>query len=344
MDAQAGQQNGRHEGNLLVSSSTVAVDRRIVLPAAPNRLIGREQEIARIGDVLRVSRLVTVTGPGGVGKTSVAIEVARDRAGDYANGAIFVSLAPVRDARLLIPTIALACGLPDSGSVTTVAKLATHLAESNLLLVLDNLEQIASCALEIAEILEQCPGITCLATSRVSLNLQGERLLPLPPLALPAVVTGDDDTQSLESPAVKLFVERARAVDPGFEMSDANAKAIAEICVRLDGLPLAIELAAARVRMFSPAALLTRLHHRLPSCCPAVSGMPRPDNRHSAMRWPGAITCCLPGRKGSSPAVCLRWRIHDRGRRDCGRRRASTREPGRAQSASDRCPVSADRQ
>jgi predicted ATPase/DNA-binding CsgD family transcriptional regulator/tetratricopeptide (TPR) repeat protein len=219
--------------------------------------------LSRIGALLRESRLVTLTGPGGVGKTSVAIEAARARRDDFPDGVVFVSLAPVRDAVFVIPTIARSLGAPDAGSIIDATGLADLLAESSMFLVLDNLEQVVSCAVEVAALLARCPNIRILTTSRVVLNIHGERVFPIPPLTLPPAGAEADLAQLTDVAAIELFIERARAVDPSFMLDSGNAPAVVEICRRLDGLPLAIELAAARLRLLPPAALLSRLERRL---------------------------------------------------------------------------------
>ncbi len=250
----------------------VTADRRIDrLPVLPNRLIGRETEIEQVRGLLKANRLVTLTGPGGVGKTRLAIEAARASAGCFPNGVSFVSLAPVRDQELVLPAIAQALGVSNAGSITTAEKLAVHLVDQTRLLVLDNLEQVLDAGPEIASLLGISPTITILTTSRVVLRLQSERVFEVPPLALPAARQGITTEDLANSAAIELFVERAQEVDSSFVLDEHNGVDVAGICVRLDGLPLAIELAAARVRMLSPGALLPRLERRLP----LLTGGPR---------------------------------------------------------------------
>jgi non-specific serine/threonine protein kinase len=223
-----------------------------MIPRQPGRLIGRERELASLRNWLTDddSRLVTITGAGGSGKTRLAMAAAEPNA-------VFVDLSVLRDAALVPAAIADALNLQDVGSRPILDGIVGLLRDRQLLLVLDNFEHVLSAAMLVATLLEACPRLRVLVTSRAPLGLRWEHRFPLEPLEL------SDSEPGQTSPACRLFVERARAVNPHFAVSPTNAPAIREICARLDGLPLAIELAAAQSAVFSPPALLLRLEHRL---------------------------------------------------------------------------------
>src|SRR5919199_1149846 len=244
--------------------------RRTNVPAPSTTLIGRERELTELAELLRRDdvRLVTLTGPGGTGKTRLSLQVAATLVDDFADGVWLVDLANVGDAGVVASTIATALDVPETGGQSLVATLQAHLRDQHLLLVLDNFEQVLPAAPLIADLLTAAPRLTVLATSRARLQLYGEHEFPVPPLAVPDAQRGVPDHPDLGSivsqyAAVALFIERARAVQPDFQVTNTNAPAVAEICARLDGLPLAIELAAARIKLFSPQALLSRLDNRL---------------------------------------------------------------------------------
>ena len=231
----------------------------IPVPLTP--LVGREAEVAEVAALLQRAdiRQVTLTGPGGVGKTRLALEVAADLANMFADGAVFVSLAPLKDATLMAATIAQTLGVREAPVRPLAESLTAHLREQQMLLLLDNLEHLLAAVGLVADLLAACPHLKVLATSRAVLRIQGEHGYTVSPLAwpdpgrLPAV----DELQQF--PAIELFVQRASASKPGFQLTSANASAVGAICARLDGLPLALELAAARVALLPPDMLLTRL-------------------------------------------------------------------------------------
>jgi predicted ATPase/DNA-binding XRE family transcriptional regulator len=238
---------------------------RPLLPKPLTSLIGREAELTNVTNLLGdpAVRLLTLTGPGGTGKTRLALEVASEVAEAFPDGVVFVPLASLIDPTLVASTMAQCLGLREGAGQSPVERLTTHLGDKRMLLVLDNFEHLQSAAPLVTDLLAVCPWVTVLVTSRVRLRLRGEREVLVPPLALPKPTDLPEREELALVPAVRLFVERAQDVKADFTLTKENAPAIAEICHRLDGLPLALELAAARIKILSPAALLARLDRRL---------------------------------------------------------------------------------
>ncbi len=251
----AGADGGTHRAQRVVRSPALPV------PLTP--LIGREQEAASVAALLRrqETRLVTLCGTAGIGKTRLAIQVAADLLEDFADGVAFVSLAPIRDSTQVLATIAHTLGLHDQG-VEPGDSLRALLRNKHLLLVLDNFEHVMAAASALVDLLSASPHLKLLVTSREVLHLRAEQQFAVPPLALPDLTHLPDSDGIAQYPAVKLFIERAQAVQHDFQITPTNAPLLAEICTRLDGLPLALELAAARVRLLPPPALLARLNRR----------------------------------------------------------------------------------
>jgi predicted ATPase/DNA-binding CsgD family transcriptional regulator len=235
-------------------------EQRIPVPRTP--LVGRERERASVGALLCRADvpLVTLTGPGGVGKTRLALHVGGGIAGEFEGGAAFVSLGAIREPSLVLPAIAQSLGLAALSQQSPRTGLLRFLQDRDFLLVLDNFEQVISAAGEIADLLDRCPRLTLLVTSRESLKIDGEHEYPLSPLELP---DRSSPNELITSESARLFVQRAQAVKPDFTVDADDARIIASICISLDGLPLAIELAAARIKILTPQALLSRLVDRL---------------------------------------------------------------------------------
>jgi predicted ATPase/class 3 adenylate cyclase/DNA-binding XRE family transcriptional regulator len=238
---------------------------RTNLPAQPTLLIGRDQEVAAVCALLRGPevRLLTLTGPGGTGKTRLGLQVAAELLDAFVDGIYFVDLAPIRDANLVVSTIAQTLGLTERGDQPLLDRLRAYLRDKRLLLLLDNFEQVVDAAPVVAELLAACPQLKVLVTSRTPLQLRDEQQFPVPPLALPDLHRLPKLAALSQYAAVALFIQRARAVQLDFAVTNATAPALAEICHRLDGLPLAIELAATRVKLLPLPALLARLDNRL---------------------------------------------------------------------------------
>jgi predicted ATPase/transcriptional regulator with XRE-family HTH domain len=266
--------------------------RLAALPAWQTTLVGREADLGAIGARLDPMgpgvRLLTLVGPGGVGKTRLAVAAAAAFAPRYPDGVAFVDLAPLRAAPPVAAAIAHALDLHESGGQSARELLKEHLGARNMLLVLDNFEHLLDAAPLLPELLGACPALTLLVTSRTALRVRGEQRFAVPPLATPsaapAAAAGAPDVAN--SPAVQLFVARAGAVAADFALTENNAAAVAELCRRLDGIPLAIELAAARVPILSPAALLRRLEHRLSLLTRGAADLPgRQQTLRATLAW-----------------------------------------------------------
>jgi len=253
------------------------------LPMFMTPLLGRDDvSLAIVTMLVRDHvRLLTLTGPGGVGKTRLLLHVAGELRDRFADGLFFVDLAAIHDPRHVIPAVAQALGVTEHGGQPLAACLRSFLMRKQLLLLIDNFEHVLPAAMSLPELLAVAPRLKILVTSRAALQLIGEREFPVPTLALPDDVTSAPLDQLLATPAVALFIQRAQAVRPDFQATTETAPIIAEICRQLDGLPLAIELAAARTKLLSPVTLLQRLERRLP----LLSGGPRDlPLRHQTLR------------------------------------------------------------
>ncbi|KPK03150.1 MAG: hypothetical protein AMJ56_19815 [Anaerolineae bacterium SG8_19] len=241
------------------------------LPTPTTTFVGRKREIADVTQLLATSRLLTLTGPGGVGKTRLALEVAANQADRFWDGVFLVSLAAVTDPTLLAQTIIDTLRLKVTEQQTAADLLKQHLQHRHILLILDNFEQIVDGAQLLGELLSAAPRLSVLVTSRENLNLYGEQEYPVPPLLLPDLQAIESWEKLAHADAVSLFIQRAQAIKPTFKLTAGNAAVVATICAKLDGLPLAIELAAARIKILTPQSLLDRLS----ACLAVLQGGPR---------------------------------------------------------------------
>jgi len=260
--------------------------RALHLPAPLTSFIGREHELAVVTALLATTRLLVLTGPGGSGKTRVALAAARHVRRRFHDGVWFVDLSGVADPAGVVPAIAHVIGVIEPPGHPLAQALAAKLRNKCVLLVLDNFEQVADAALLLLDLLAEARQLALLVTSRTALHVEGEHEYTVPPLPLPAQ-TGDPEPERLgQNPAVRLFVERARSLQSDFALTAENATTVGEICRRLDGLPLAIELAAARIRLLPPTALLARLDHRLALLAGGVRSLPaRQQTLRATIAW-----------------------------------------------------------
>lgn len=256
------------------------------LPAQRTSFVGREREVPLIKELLIGPGLLTLTGAGGSGKTRLALQAARELLDQYPDGIFFVELAPITDPRLIPSSIAASVGARAEGRRPVLETLCDHLRNREMLLVVDNFEQVLEGAHIMADLLAAAPRLRILVTSREPLHVSGEQEFAVPPLILPNIGEARVPEHLARYEAVTLFVQRATAVDPGFRINESNAQAVAELCHRLDGLPLAIELAASRVKVLTPEAILERLEHRLDVLTGGPVDMPaRQRTLRQAIGW-----------------------------------------------------------
>jgi len=244
------------------------------LPLERSSFIGREHEVREVTALLERTRLLTLTGPGGIGKTRLALKIAADQLGRFADGVYLADLSPITDPSLVPAAIARALMVREQPGRDIVDSLADHLGDRELLLVLDNLEQVVEAASTVGRLVDAAPRLTILATSRVPLHITGEQEFAVPPLDLPDPIRTSDLDSIAGNEAVTLFIDRAAAVRPDMRLTADNAPTVAEITVKLDGLPLAIELAASRSKLLAPDAILARLGTRLNLLTTGASDLP----------------------------------------------------------------------
>jgi predicted ATPase/class 3 adenylate cyclase len=271
------------------------------LPTQLTTFVGRERELAEALDLLSRTRLLTMTGPGGTGKTRLSLQAAAAAADRFGDGVWFVALEPVRDPALVAPAIAHVLGAADSSTRPSLDVLADAIGSGTVLLLLDNFEQVVAGAPVVAELLRRCANLTVLVTSRAALRVSGEQEYPVPGLPAPPDMTHLSEVERLNLPlglreldldalnqyeAVRLFIARALSVNPGFAVTNANAPAVAGICARLHGMPLAIELAAARIKLLSADQILARLEHHLALLTAGSRDLPeRQQTLRGAIAW-----------------------------------------------------------
>jgi predicted ATPase/DNA-binding XRE family transcriptional regulator len=265
-----------------------ALPERPLLPPALTPFLGRQAEVAAVVALVQdpTTRLVTLTGPGGIGKTRLAVRVGQEVARNYPDGVIFVDLAPLHDPALVLPSVATALGIREAPGRPLAELIAAFLRARSTLLILDNFEHLVEAAPVVTELLAAAPGVTALVTSRAPLRLRGEQEYPVPPLPLPETPAVTDLATIAANEAVAFFTAHARAARPDFHLTPETAHAVVAICRELDGVPLALELAAARIKVLPPAALLTRLAHRLPLLTGGARDAPaRQRTLRDTIRW-----------------------------------------------------------
>src|SRR5215203_738497 len=258
------------------------------LPLQPTPLIGREREVEEVCRRLHATevRVLTLTGPGGTGKTRVSLQAAAELTDEYEDGVFFVALAATADPSLVVPTVVRTLGLIEASNQPPEEVLKGYLRDRHILLVLDNFEQVLEAAPLIDEVLYAAPSVKVLVTSRTPLRLYGEHEFPISPLSLPQSEAMCSTEHLADYGAIRLFLDRAKAVKPEFSLTEENTRAVAEICQRLDGLPLAIELAAARVKLLPPQALLSRLGNRLKLLTGGARNLPeRQRTLRNTIEW-----------------------------------------------------------